>query len=89
MFKLEAKKRATKFIETVEAKRKRRIREIILILKQNPVPIGQVDLAKLQGYDNIYRIRIGDIRIVYEVFWRQRRILLHYVGPRRKAYDST
>ena len=47
MFRIEAKKRAIKFIETLNSTRKERIREIILVLKQNPVPIRQVDLAKL------------------------------------------
>ena len=88
MFRIEAKKRAIKFIETLNSTRKERIREIILVLKQNPVPIRQVDLAKLKGYDNLYRIRIGNARIIYEVFWNERRILLHYVGPREKAYND-
>lgn len=88
LFTIEAKKRAVKFVETLDSPRKERIRATVQILKQNPVPIGQVDLAKLKDYNNLYRIRIGNIRIVYEVFWSERRILLHYIGTRGKAYTN-
>lgn len=88
LFRVEVKKKAVKFVETLDSTRKERIRATILILKQNPVPIGQVDLAKLKGYNNLYRIRIGNIRIVYEVFWSERRTLIHYIGTRGKAYTD-
>jgi|CryGeyStandDraft_6_1057127.scaffolds.fasta_scaffold76172_3 mRNA-degrading endonuclease RelE of RelBE toxin-antitoxin system len=33
--------------------------------------------------------RAGDLRIVYEVLWDRRTILIHYVDPREKAYQNT
>ena len=30
---------------------------------------------------------IGNIRIVYDVLWKQKTILIHYVGTREKAYN--
>ena len=88
LFTVEAKGRAAKFIKSLNPKKKERVTEIISMLKGNPVPVGQLDIVKLKGYDGMYRIRIGDVRIVYEVFWNQGRILLHYAGPRAKAYDN-
>ena len=41
---------------------------------------------KLKGYENTYRIRIGDYRIVYEVFWGRKRIVIHFIGRRKAAY---
>ncbi len=38
-------------------------------LEENPLPYKKFDLRKLRGYDDTYRIRIGDIRIVYSVDW--------------------
>ena len=42
-----------------------------------------MDVTKLKGYDNMYRIRVGDTRIA----WADRKILVGYVGPRGNAYD--
>jgi hypothetical protein len=39
-----------------------------LLLKNDPLPFKKTDICKLKGYDNSYRIRIGNIRIVYDVF---------------------
>ena len=37
--------------------------------------------------ENIYRIRVGDLRIVHQVSWSERIILVHYVRPRERAYE--
>ena len=50
LFTVEAKGRAAKFIESLDPKKKERIREVIIMLKGNPVPVGQADIAKLKGY---------------------------------------
>jgi len=58
----------------------------LLLLKTDPVPAIRRDVTKLKGYENIYRIRVGDLRIVYEVQWQERNIVVIFVGPRGKAY---
>ena len=40
-----------------------------LITEEEPVPIKSLDVAKLKGEKNKYRIRKGNFRIVYEVIW--------------------
>jgi len=42
--------------------------------------------AKLQGAERLYRVRVGDYRIVYEVDLDARHILVHYVRNRRDVY---
>lgn len=43
--------------------------------------------SKLAGSDGeVRRIRIGDFRIVYEIFKREILILVVYIGPRGGAY---
>jgi mRNA interferase RelE/StbE len=41
-------------------------------------------VAKLKGTEGLYRIRVGDYRIIYEV--EVNCILIHYVRHRRDAY---
>ena len=60
----------------------RKIREEIEVLKTNP-HLG----AKLQGSDEeTRRIRVGDYRIIYEVYENHLLILVVYIGPRGGAY---
>lgn len=87
MFAIKIKRKALRKLAKLNPKQKRNIKTIILILKNDPIPFKKVDVCKLQGYENTYRIRIGNLRIVYQVFWNEKTILIHYVGPREKAYE--
>lgn len=42
--------------------------------------------AKLQGAERLYRLRVGDYRIVYEVDREAVHIIVHYVRHRRDVY---
>lgn len=86
MFTIQIKRKALRYIEKLERTRKNTIKETLLLLKEDPVPVRVRDVSKLEGYDNVYRIRIGDLRIVYRVMWAERVIVINHVGPRGKAY---
>ena len=87
MFAIKIKRKALRKLAKLTQKQKLNIRTIILLLKSDPVPFKKADVCKLQGYDSAYRIRTGDLRIVYHVLWNEKTILIHYVGPREKAYE--
>jgi mRNA interferase RelE/StbE len=87
MFTINIKRKALRKLEKLDQKQKHRIKTTILILKNDPVPFKKTDISKLRGYENMYRIRIGNLRIVYEVLWSEKTILIHYIGPREKAYE--
>ena len=55
-------------------------------LRQNPAPAPEYDVKKLQGLRDIYRIRIGDIRMVYQITWESKRIKILVVEFRGRAY---
>ena len=86
MFELKVRRKALRYIDRLGAKRKRAIKEALSLLKSDPVPVRRIDVTKLKGYDDIYRIRIGTIRIVYQVLWSERMIIIIFVGPRGRAY---
>ena len=87
MFTLRIKRKALKTLEKLSPNQKQSIKLVVLILKNDPIPFKKSDVCKLKGYDNNYRIRVGNIRIVYEVLWEEKAILIHYVGARKKAYE--
>lgn len=62
-----------------------RVMKRIEQLKDEPLPHG---VEKLETAERLYRIRIGDYRIVYEVEMPVRQVMIHYVRHRREAYRA-
>lgn len=60
-----------------------RIRAAIASLADEPRPHGY---RKLVGFENLYRIRVGDWRIVYAIEDELMIILIVEVSPRGDAY---
>ena len=67
----------------LDAKLKRRITGAIDGLATNPRPPGCVKLA---GEDGVWRIRVGDYRILYEVDDGRLRVLVIRIADRKEAY---
>jgi mRNA interferase RelE/StbE len=61
-----------------------RVDRKILSLEENPRPSG---CKKLRGYKDLWRIRIGDWRVVYVIDDVKFRITITRVAHRREAYD--
>jgi mRNA interferase RelE/StbE len=85
-FEINIKDKSFKFISSLQIKDRERLKEAILVLKEDPVPIKSLDITKLKGEKNKYRIRKGEFRIVYEVIWEQKIILIHRVDFRGNVY---
>ena len=62
-----------------------RVMKRIERLKDEPLPHG---VEKLEGAERLYRIRVGDYRIVYEVDTQAKGIMILYVRHRREAYRA-
>lgn len=61
----------------------RRLDAAILSLADNPRPSGCV---KLSGQAGLWRIRVGDYRVVYEIRDRQLIVMVVSVAHRREVY---
>lgn len=86
-FEINIKGKSLKFISSLQKHDRERLKEAILVLKEDPVPVKSLDIAKLKGEKNKYRIRKGKFRIVYEVIWEQKLILIHRVDFRGDVYE--
>ncbi len=62
-----------------------RVMEHIESLRSNPFSPQAV---KLSGAERMYRLRVGDYRIVYEVDTKSRQVMIHYVRHRREVYRA-
>lgn len=61
-----------------------RIDRKILALSDNPRPAG---CKKLKGHKNIYRIRVGDWRVVYAIEDQSTVVTIIRVAQRKDVYD--
>ncbi len=86
-FRLEIKKTAFKNIRRYKEYREK-IVELFKTLKNNPIPYKKFDIVKLKGYKQTYRIRLGKIRIIYQIDWIERRIIVLVVAKRSKSYKQ-
>ena len=55
------------------------------LLKHEPFPRQAL---KLKGSEGLYRIRVGDYRIIYGVNVQAKEVVIHHVRHRREAYRS-
>jgi len=76
-----------------EAKKKlskahqKKLAEFIEALKDNPVPIPEFDVRPVKGDGKRYRLRLGDYRIFYDVYWKEKVVIVLKIEPRERAYS--
>ncbi|MGH9245256.1 MAG: type II toxin-antitoxin system RelE family toxin [Acidimicrobiales bacterium] len=85
VYRVEIARRAVKALTGLPRREQQRVRAAIDLLVDNPRPPGCVALA---GEDRGYRVRVGDYRIVYEIF--DDRLVVHVIriGHRRDVYRT-
>jgi mRNA interferase RelE/StbE len=62
-----------------------RVIEKIALLAEDPLPPGAI---KLKGYENTYRIRIGDYRVIYEINDKESIVILLRCQHRKDVYKN-
>lgn len=70
-------KQAVKYINSCDSPTKKRLKEAI-----EKLPLG--DVKKLSGLDNEYRMRVGDLRVLF--FIQNDTIVIDAVLPRGQVY---
>ena len=63
----------------------KRVFRRIEALANDPFPHGSLKLA---GSEQLYRVRVGEYRIVYTVAGGARQVIVYYVRHRRDGYRS-
>ena len=77
MYKIEVSPSASrdlkKIISKIQSQDYYRLRDVIRSLRDNPRPYG---LKKIKGMGKVYRIRVENYRIIYEVYNKKNLVLL-------------
>jgi mRNA interferase RelE/StbE len=84
-YRLLIKQQPQKVLRRVPSDIRKRIDLKIKDFSTNPRPEG---CKKLMGYDNLYRIRVGNWRISYAVEDEELILLILEISPRGDAYRS-
>jgi mRNA interferase RelE/StbE len=84
-YRIEYTKTALKDLKKVARADLERIVAKIESLADEPRPQG---VQKLVGADDLYRIRLGDYRIIYSIDDSSRRVTIARVRQRGGAYDN-
>jgi mRNA interferase RelE/StbE len=98
-YTVEILRRAEKALrDLTDRKLYHRLRETIDVLANEPRPHETIDVlaneprphgcTKLSGTRNLYRVRIGDHRIVYQVIDDRLLVLVVDIGHRREIYRA-
>ena len=83
MYTVQLTKPVTEFIRGQPPKIQRQLTNKLKRLKENPRPYN---CRKIKGADNIYRLKSGDYRIVYQVFDNNILVLVLRIGHRDYVY---
>ncbi len=78
-------KKSCKEFYKVPGKLQNRCGEIFDELEYSFAPI-RLNVKKLRGYENTYRIRVGSWRIIYKVDNNEKSIVIYDILPRKSAY---
>ena len=86
MYRLEVSPAADRDLERLKRRIQRRnferLRTAIRSLADEPRPHG---VRKIEGAERAYRIRVGDYRVVYEIYDRESLVLILQVARRTET----
>lgn len=77
-------RRAEKDIEKLPSKVVEKIIPVIISLEENPRPSG---CKKLKGYIDLWRIRIGNYRVIYSIEDKILLVDIREIGDRKDIYE--
>ncbi|AEK72125.1 Plasmid stabilization system addiction module toxin, RelE/StbE family protein [Thermococcus sp. 4557] len=58
------------------------------ISKLSFFPLARLDVQKLKGYGNVYRLRVGQYRVIFEYLKEDRVVKILKVGKRENVYGD-
>ena len=75
---------ATQDLARLDKQVARRIVQRIKWLAEN------LEVVRLEGltgdFEGLYKLRVGNYRVIYEVLWKEKTIVIHMIGHRKDIY---
>ena len=86
MFRVQIRKKAYKRLQDLTPTHRDTIAALLNVLKTDPIPYHDFDIAKLAGRTNDYRVRVGNIRAIYTIDWTEKTVTISRLELRGRAY---
>lgn len=84
MYRVRLLDTASKSLAKLDKPGARRIVERVYWLAEN---LADANLEALTGeFEGLFKLRVGDYRVVYELIHEERLIMIHTIGHRREIY---
>lgn len=84
MFTLYFAKQPEKFLKRCDPNLTESILKKIQMLNSDPVPHKA---RKVVNEEHTFRVRVGDYRVIYKIFWAKNEILVVAIKKRSRAYN--
>lgn len=86
-YEIELSRASKKYLNKLDKQTRNRIVDQLLLLSDNPRH-PELNIKKFRGNENLYRLRIGDYRVLYSV--DDNVLIIHVVkiGPRGDIYKK-
>lgn len=85
-FTSEFSSKASKYVRKLDAITKKRVKEKIDGLEENPFPKEVERVEDFQG-EKVFRVRVGDQRILYIVKHNPNKLIITKIDKRSRVYD--
>jgi mRNA interferase RelE/StbE len=86
-YRVEFKKSARKEFDRLPRRIQEKVVEALRFLSESPFS-DLLNIKKIKGEESLYRIRIGDYRLVYEVQAVVLLVIVIKIGHRREVYRN-
>jgi len=83
-FKVFLHRKAAKFLEDANPRDRERVKEGLKSLQD--FPVAGLDLVKISGEDNVYRVRFGKLRALFKVYKSEKTIVIVKIDHRKRVY---
>ncbi len=83
IFRVELSRRAFDSLEKLDAQIRERVAGKLSELERTPFPRG---CRKLKGEVDAYRLRVGNLRILYKILWNEKAVIVFKIERRERAY---
>jgi mRNA interferase RelE/StbE len=84
-YTIEFSSTAERQFKKLSVQHQKRLTPKINALAENPRPSG---MKKLEGEDDLYRVRVGDYRIIYQIQDDKLIVLVVKIGDRKEIYKK-
>jgi mRNA interferase RelE/StbE len=83
-FRILLHKRADKFLRELKSEERKRIVDKLKQLED--FPAARLDIVKIAGEENTFRLRIGNYRVLFKVYGQEKIIVIVKLDTRKKIY---